>query len=141
MKHFNADGLEFDYPDEWTLEKEDTQDGWTVSLQSPGTAFAVISLDTTLQSPEEIARTTLQALKDDYPALEATPAIDTLAGEMAIGHDIEFFSLDMTITCWTRAFYGLAGTVLVLCQVSGVDEADYESALRAICASMRAEEE
>jgi hypothetical protein len=60
---------------------------------------------------------------------------------MAIGHDIEFFSLDVPVTCWTRSFYGVAGTVLVLCQVADPDEADYESTLRAICASMRTEEE
>jgi hypothetical protein len=59
---------------------------------------------------------------------------------MAVGHDVEFFSLDLSVTAWTRCFYGLAGTVLVLCQVSGADDEEYEPALRAICASMRSEE-
>ena len=26
------------------------------------------------------------------------------------GHDIEFFSVDVPTICWTRSFYGLAGT-------------------------------
>ena len=83
----------------------------------------------------------LDTLRADYPTLEAGPAIETLAGEMAVGHDIEFFSLDMVNTCRTRSFHGPAGTVFVMCQASGADqEEDYDSALRAVCASMRAEE-
>ena len=80
-------------------------------------------------------------MKADYPSLEAEATIETMAGEMAIGHDMEFFSLDMVNTAWTRSFYGLAGTVFVLCQASGADEEDYESALRGICSSMRSEED
>jgi hypothetical protein len=141
FKEFSQDGLSFSYPEDWTLEREDTTAGWTVTLQSPGTAFAVVSLDSDLErTTEEVALAALETLKQDYPKLEATAAVDTVAGELAIGHDIEFITLDATITCWTRCFYGMAGVVLVLCQVSGMDEADYEPALRAICASMRSEE-
>jgi hypothetical protein len=64
-----------------------------------------------------------------------------VAGELAIGHDVEFFSLDMAITCWTRAFFGVAGTVLILCQVSDIDQQEYELVLLALCKSMRLDEE
>jgi hypothetical protein len=141
MKDFNEDGLSFSYPEDWKMEREDDADGWTVSLQSPGTAFAMIRLDQELPTTEEVALTALEALKDDYPALEAQSAIDMLAGEMAVGHDVEFFSLDMATTCWTRSFYGAAGTVLVMCQVSDIDQETYEPALRGIGASMRSEAE
>jgi hypothetical protein len=141
MKDFNEDGLSFSYPEDWKLDREDDADGWTLSLQSPGTAFAMIRLDQELPTTEEVATTALEALKDDYPALEAQSAIDMLAGEMAIGHDVDFFSLDMATTCWTRSFYGAAGTVLVMCQVSDIDQETYEPALRGICASMRSEAE
>jgi hypothetical protein len=140
MKHFEEDGLSFDYPDDWTLQREGGPDGWTVTLQSPGTAFALVTLDRNLPAVEEVAEAALDALKQDYPSLEATSAVETLAGEVAVGHDVEFFSLDLTASCSTRCFYGAAGTVLVLCQVSGLDETEYESALGAIRASMRSEE-
>jgi hypothetical protein len=139
MKDFNEDGLSFCYPDDWQLEREPTAEGWTVSLQSPGTAFAVIRLERNMPTTEEVALAALEALKEDYPSLEAESAIDMLAGEMAIGHDIQFFTLDLATTCWTRSFYGAAGTMLVLCQVSDIDQETYEPALRGICASMRAD--
>jgi hypothetical protein len=141
FKEFTADGLSFVYPDDWTLEREDSPTGWTVTLQSPGSAFAVVYLNRELPPIEQVALTTLEALQAEYPHLEAESAVETIAGEMAVGHDIEFFSLDMPVMCWTRSFYGPAGTVLVQCQVPSPEEVEYEPALRAICASMRAEEE
>jgi hypothetical protein len=140
MKHFNQDGLSFNYPDEWTIEREAAAGGWTVTLQSPGTAVAIVTLDRTLPKIEEVARTTLDALTEDYPSLEATSALETIAGELAVGHDVEFFSFDLTVNCSTRCFYGAAGTVLILCQVSGMDEEEYGPALGAIRASMQLEE-
>src|SRR5262245_49025229 len=138
---FAEDGISFFCPDGWAVEREETAEGWDVTLQSPGTAFAVVRMDKSMPETRDMIATALAALRADYPLLDAKKAIETVAGEMAIGHDIEFFSLDMTVTAWTRCFYGGAGTVLVLCQVSGPDEDEYEPALRGICASMRSEEE
>jgi hypothetical protein len=140
MSHFQEDGISFLCPDGWSLEREPTEDGWTVTLQSPGTAFAMVRLDKSMPPVPDVAVAALEALRADYPELEARSVVETLAGEMAVGHDVEFFSLDLTVTAWTRVFYGLAGTVLVLCQVSGADEDEYEPALRGVCASLRSEE-
>jgi hypothetical protein len=139
-KVFDQDGLSFAYPDDWNLELEQADNGWTATVQSPGTAFALIQLDRDLPEPELMVEEALETLRSDYPTLEAASAIETLAGEMAIGHDIEFFSMDMLNTCRTRSFYGGAGTVFVLCQASGADREDYEGVLRALTASMRSEE-
>jgi hypothetical protein len=136
---FDEDGVSFSYPESWRLEREDSDGGWTVTLQSPGTAFAVLRLDREMPPAEQVAATALAALKADYPGLEAESAVDLLGGEMAVGHDVQFFSLDLTNTCRTRSLYAAAGTLLVLCQVSDVDEAEYDPALRAVCASLRVE--
>ena len=69
------------------------------------------------------------------------PQVDTLAGQMAVGHDIQFFSLDLTNTCWTRSIDSAAGVVLVLCQTNDLELEQYEPVLRAICASLTVEEE
>jgi hypothetical protein len=137
---FREEGLSLTYPDGWRLEREESDSGWTVLLQSPGTAFLTVTADGTLPTVEEMADTALEALRSDYPTLEAEERMDTLAGQMAFGHDMRFFSLDLTNTCWTRCFYSGVGTVLVLAQASDLDLDEYEPALRAICASLRVEE-
>jgi hypothetical protein len=136
---FEESGIHFQYPDNWELERQEEDNGWTVSLQSPGTAFMIVSLREDTPTLEEMADAALGALREDYPDLEAEPQIDSLAGQMAVGHDIRFFSMDLTNTCWTRSFYSAGGTVLVLCQTSDLELEDNEPLLRAICASLEVE--
>jgi hypothetical protein len=138
---FDDSGIHFRYPENWLLEREATDTGWTVSVQSPDTAFLMISLREDMPSTESMAETALLALREDYPDLEADDSVDSLAGQPAVGHDIRFFSLDLTNTCWTRSFYSPSGTVLVLCQSSDLDLERNELILRAICASLEVDDE
>ncbi|HWG47724.1 MAG TPA: hypothetical protein VN688_33475 [Gemmataceae bacterium] len=140
-QQYQADGISFRYPADWRLDREESEDGWTVLLQSPGTAFMTLTCDSSGASTEEMTAAALAALRADYPTLDATPQVETLAGQMAMGHDIQFFSLDLTNTCWTRSFYNNTGAVLILCQVNDTELDEYEPVLRAICASLKVEEE
>ena len=131
---FREGSLSFRYPDNWQLEREDNDHGWTVSVYSPGTAFLTLSLDTDYPDTERVADTALEAMRSEYPELEADKRAEPFAGQSAVGHDISFFSLDLTNTCWTRSFDCPDGTALLLCQVSDID-ASQEPILRAICSS------
>ena len=138
---FDDGGIRFSYPENWRLEREENETGWTVSLQSPGTAFMMVCLREDLPTPDQLAEAALDALRDDYPGLEADDCVDNLAGQPAIGHDIRFISLDLTNTCWTRSFYTSEGTVLVLCQANDLELEEHEPVLRAICKSLEVDEE
>jgi hypothetical protein len=137
LAEFDDGGIRFKYPANWQLEREDNEAGWTVSLQSPDTAFLTISLREDLPSVDQLAETALAALREEYPDLEAEDCLDSLAGQPAVGHDLRFFSFDLTNTCWTRSFYTSRGTVLVLCQVNDLELDTNEPVLRAICASLQ----
>jgi hypothetical protein len=139
--HFDEAGLRFRYPENWHLEREDSEDGWTVSLHSPGTAFLMVCLREDMPEPDCLADAALATLREDYPDLEADDCVGPFAGQPAVGHDIRFFSLDLTNTCWTRSFYSNQGTILVLCQTNDLEMDDHEPVLRAICASMEVEED
>ena len=105
-------------------------------LQSPDTAFFLLSLDEDGPDSDQVANTALEALREDYPDLEADECVDSLAGQPAVGHDIRFTSLDLTNTCWTRSFYAEQGTVLVMWQANDLELDTYGPVLRAICASL-----
>jgi hypothetical protein len=140
MNTFEQDGITFQYPDNWRLEQEEADNGWTVTVQSPGTAFLTLTCDTEMPDIEDMAEAALGAMREEYPSLEAEPRVDTIAGQPAVGHDMQFFSFDLTNTCWTRSFYGGPGTVLILCQTNDTEGEQYEPVLRAICASVKVEE-
>ena len=137
---FEQDGIRFLYPENWRLEREETDTGWTVSLQSPQTAFLLLSLDEDMPSTEQVVETALAALREEYPDLEADACVDSVAGQPAIGHDIRFFSLDLTNTCWTRSFYSPQGTVLLMWQANDLELEAHEAVLRAITASLEVED-
>jgi hypothetical protein len=138
---FDDGGIRFQYPENWRLEREESESGWTVSLQSPGTAFMMVCLREDLPTPDQVAEAALDALREEYPELEADDCVDNMAGQPAIGHDIRFISLDLTNTCWTRSFYSSEGTVLVLCQANDLELEEHEPVLRAICKSLEVDEE
>lgn len=138
--HFEREGVSFRYPESWRLECEEGAGGWTVSLQSPGTAFLTLTYDESMPEVEEMADAALSALREVYPDLEAEDRVEQLAGQIAVGHDISFLSLDLTNTCWTRSFYSDTGTLLLLCQSSDFEMEKYGPVLRAVGASLRVEE-
>ena len=141
VETFEDEGIRFRYPENWKLEREDTDTGWTVVVQSPETAFAMISLNDESPSVENMAETALAAVREDYPDLDADACVDSVAGRPAVGYDIRFFSLDLTNTCWIRSFYCSRGTMVVMCQVNDLELETNEPVLRAICASLEVNDE
>lgn len=138
---FQRDGIRFDYPENWRMETEEADNGWTVSVQSPETAFFLLAFDGDMPEMELVAETALSALKEDYPDLEAEENFESVAGQPAVGHDVRFFSMDLTNTCWLRSFYGGSGTVLAMWQSSDLELPHQEQVLRAIGSSLEVEEE
>jgi len=137
---FDDGGIRFLYPENWRLEREDSEDGWTVMVQSPATAFVLISVNEEMPTTDDMLGATLDALKEDYKDLEYDACVDSIAGQPAVGHDIRFISLDLTNTCWTRCFYSAAGTILVLCQCNDLESDLHEPVLRAICVSLEVDD-
>ena len=133
-------GVRFRYPTSWQLEQEDTEAGWTLTLQSPNTAFILLSLREDMPAPAELADSVYEALRQEYPSLESEEAVESVAGQPAVGHDIRFFSFDLTNTCWTRCFRSDAGTLLLMCQANDLDLETQEPVMRAICASLQVDE-
>ena len=138
---FEQDGVRFQYPESWTLTREENPTGWTASLQSPGTAFALITYDSDLPEAELMVETALEAMKAEYEDLEYDPVVETIAGVPALGHDMRFFSLDLTNTCCSRSFYGAGGTLLLFWQSTDLELETVEPAMKALCASLHFDDE
>jgi hypothetical protein len=141
MAEFEQDGIGFRYPENWQIQREETESGWTVSVQSPMTAFFMLTYDDEMPAQELMAETALEALREEYPDLEADEMLESVAGQPAVGHEIRFFSFDLTNTCWTRCFYSGRGTLLALWQANDLELEEVEPIFAAIRASLHIDED
>ena len=135
---YDDHGVRFEYPAEWELDEAEDGPRITVSVQSPGgLAFALVTVDDDRPAPSEFIDEALAALKDEYPTLEAFPATETIDGHEAVGHDVEFLSLDLNNACAIRAFQTPRRTIFVLAQWSDdLEGEEAESALKALRRSL-----
>jgi hypothetical protein len=134
---YDDHGIRFEYPPNWELDVSEDGTRTLVEMHSPsGLAFALVTLDEECPAPAAIADEALEAMRDEYPTLDAAPALETIGGHRAIGHDAEFFSLDMVNACAIRCFRTPRRTVLVFGQWSELDGDAPEAQLRAVRATM-----
>jgi hypothetical protein len=143
IQTFDRDGIRFQYPANWTLEdsEEPSEEAWMISVQSPETAFFLAALRPDGIDPADLADQTLVSLKADYQELDAEDRVETIAGLVAIGHDIDFLTVDTPITCSTRCLETPVGPLLLMWQVSEYDRPRNEPVLKAIVASLKIEDE
>ena len=140
MKLFERDGVRFRYPANWVAETGDDPDagdgGWSVTVQSPESAFLFVSLRPEADTPADLADQALAALKAEYKELDAENAVETIGGTAAVGHDIDFLTVDTAVVCRTRCLDTTAGPLLVLAQVGEYDRDQHDPVLRAVVASL-----
>lgn len=134
---FEAGGIRFLYPENWLLERSQSEEGWSVSINSPNTAFMVISVYKDRPPVKEVLASTLAAMRDDYPDLEADEVVEKIAERRAVGHDLHFFSMDLTNTCWTRSFRAPRSTILIVRQTNDLELDAVEEVMRAIQTSLQ----
>jgi hypothetical protein len=128
---YDDHGIRFEYPGDWDVEVTDDGPVMTVAVQSPsGLAFALVTTDDTCPAPAEVADQALEAMREEYPALDSVPTLESIGGHHAVGHDIEFITLDMTNTCAIRCFRTPRRTVLVFGQWSDLEGEDAEGRIR-----------
>lgn len=136
---YDNSALRFAYPDDWELVETPSDDGLTINLQSPGSMFVLVTMYDRQVPPQELADEALAAMREEYPDLDAFPVSQTIADRPAIGHDVDFFSLDLTNTCWIRAFASGRRSVLVFAQTNDMELDCGKQIFRAICESMELE--
>jgi hypothetical protein len=142
MNEFTRNGISFRYPENWRVELDESEDGgWAVIVSSPETAFALVSLRPDARDAADLADQTLETLRSDYKELDSENRVETITGRMAIGHDIDFLTVDVPVVCRVRAIESPSGPLLVMTQVAEPDRQRNESSLLAIVASLKVEEE
>jgi len=143
MNTFDRDGISFRYPANWSVETDEDSDsgGWTITITSPQTAFAIVSLQPSASDPADLSDQTLAAVRGDYKELDVENVMQTVAGRPAIGFDADFLTVDTAIACRVRCLDTPAGPLLAMTQVSEYDREQNDPVLHAIVASLQVDED
>ena len=135
-------GVHFEYPSDWQLKESEDGPVTTVEVEDPGgLAFALVRTDESRPDPADLADEVLEAMRQEYPDLDAVPALVTIQDHCATGHDVEFFSLDVTNGATIRCFRTPRRTVLVFGQWSDLGEAQLPELIRSLFRSVEEMEE
>nr|WP_303652430.1 hypothetical protein [Paludisphaera mucosa] len=129
--------MRFEYPPDWLLEETENGAVRTVAVQAPdGLGFAVIQTDESRPDPAEVADAALEAMRDDYPELDAAPVLETINDHAATGHNLEFVTFDMTNAASIRCFRTPRRTILALGQWSDLGDAELPDQVRDVLRSI-----
>jgi hypothetical protein len=115
--HFASFGLEFDYPDSWSVVP-DTVDGdaAAVTAQAPDGGFWSVSVHPAGTDPQSLAQAVSRQMQEEYRDLDTEAASDDVAGHLLGGFDFNFYCLDLTNTAQVRAVATPTATYVVFCQ-------------------------
>ena len=141
MKTFVRGGIRIQYPVNWSVETDEDGPAWSANIVSKDTAFVLASLRPDVDHPAELADEALDVLKAEYKDLDADPVVENIAGQPAVGYDIDFLAVDTSVVSFIRALNTPDGPLLLLAQVSEYDREANEPLLRAILASVQIEDE
>ena len=114
---FHRFGLAFDSPENWVVDTDDSGGSHSaVTVYSPGGAFWSVSAHAPGGEPAILATAVVQQMRDEYRDLDSEPAVDTFAGHMLRGFDLNFYCLDLTNTAQVRTLATPSAIYLVCCQ-------------------------
>jgi len=134
---YSCPTFEFLFPDGWEVAESQSREGLTVNLQSPYSMFVFVNCYNREMKPEALADQALKTMAEEYDELDSVPISESIAGRPAVGHDVNFFSLDLTNTCWIRTFNSGRHSILIFAQANDLDLQQSELAFRGICASLK----
>lgn len=130
-------GIQFQYPENWQLWEDQTE-GWpfSVSLQSPATAFWSLTLYRKLLPPETVAAEVLAAMRDEYQDLDVSPSRLRTSQGTGTAFDLNFYCLDLLIAGCLQVFDYKDHTFVVLTQAEDREFETAQLVLRAITESL-----
>ncbi len=134
---FENFGISFQYPDNWSLEREPSREGCkAVSVVSPDGAFWTIAIHPRLTDPTKLIKATEEALEEEYSPVEVDEVNETIGEHEALGSDFGFYCLDMIGAAQIRCFTTSQAVYAIYCQAEDREFAQLTDVFRAMTVSL-----
>lgn len=136
LSRFEAGSIRFAFPSNWTREVEESEEGFSVVLQSAGVTFAIVGVYDASEEPEDLVEQALESLREEHPSLETDELEEGVDWEDSAGVEAVFMSLDTISYGWLQSGRVGERSVLVFMQSIEPEARQSEAVFRAICASV-----
>lgn len=132
--------LRFSYPSNWSCAPEESEEGVTLSLQSPGVSFALVASYSSELEPDDLIDQALETLREEHPGLEEEETYDPAWHESSL-MEVAFISLDTVSYCWMRSWRVGESTLFVMLQSIEKEAKTARLVFQAICKSFEPDTE
>jgi hypothetical protein len=130
-------GMRFQYPENWTLQREQTPaDCESVTVTSPRGAFWSVTRHPRNVDPEDSAKAAMEAIEQEYDHLDVEARQETIEDYAVVGFDIHFFYLDLLNRVTIRSLQTHQATYTIFCQAEDHDFAELQLVLQAMTVSL-----
>ena len=134
---YDKPGLRFQYPDSWKLEEDEPRPGKNAAtVYSPGGAFWSVAVRSPRTDPRELIAEAVDAMREEYAAVDAEEISETISGYEAVGFDLSFFCLDLTSTSAVRCVRTPQANYVIFCQGEDQEFEALEPVFRAMTFSL-----
>lgn len=134
---YDKSGLRFQYPENWKLEEDEPRPGQNAAtVYSPGGAFWSVAVRSPLADPRKLIAEAVEAMREEYSAVEADQTTEFISGFEAVGCNLSFFYLDLISTSSVRCIRTQKATYLIYCQAEDQEFEVLEPVFRAMTYSL-----
>lgn len=139
MAVFEEHGVRFEYPDDWEISHEHHEDDFSVTVESGGTAFWMMSVLAGRPAAEEVIDAALVSFESEYENVDVYESADRICMLPTVATEVDFYELEMVNRASLRACETDSTTIFVLLQMSDTEREECGPKLKAISDSLTCE--
>ena len=139
MAVYEEPGVRFEYPDNWELSHEHHDEDFSVTIESEGTAFWMLSVLQGRPVAEDVIEAALESFRAEYEPVDVYESEASICMLPTLARDVDFYELEMVNRASLLACETDSTTIFVLFQMSDTERAEAEPLLKAITDSLMCE--
>ncbi|MGZ0171506.1 MAG: hypothetical protein ACKVHE_18320 [Planctomycetales bacterium] len=136
MTVFEEHGIRFEYPDGWEISHEHNEEDFSVTVESEGTAFWMLSVLAGRPAAEEVIDAALGSFETEYDSVDVSESDDRICMLPTVATEVDFYELEMVNHASLRACETDNTTIFVLLQMSDTEREANGLLLKAISDSL-----
>lgn len=136
MAVFEEHGIRFEYPDGWEISHEHHEEDFSVTVESEGTAFWMLSVLAGRPPAEEVIDAALGSFEAEYDSVDVSENAERICMLPTVAVDVDFYELEMVNHASLRACETDNTTIFVLLQMSDTEREATWPLLKAISDSL-----